>query len=205
MSDQHTPDRNPFTVTGRGPADGDWLEDQVELALIRWDYRTKRNVQIYGVEIDIAAYRRRPPDDPSDWLVVESKDWADRPITEDVIFRLATLAFTARAQPVLVTTTNLTDRAWRIAQAWDVRLLSLEDLQRETLPPLTRRRIPPTTDDEDADPLRASEVRGDIPFIYHRSGVDEVEAPVFADHTPAPCYVPDRTGNFLYSTGNPSR
>ncbi len=41
--------------------------------------------------------------------------------------------------PVLCHTSRLTDRAWRLAQAYDVRLLSLEDLEGDHLPPLTRK------------------------------------------------------------------
>jgi hypothetical protein len=119
---------------GRGNGDGRWLEYQLSNALIRWGYHTDMRENVYCVEIDVVASRRKKQNDPTDWIVAECKDWESRPITPDVIFRLCMLAYTCRAMPLLCHTTHLTERAMEIARTWEVRVLKLEDLYRGSLP-----------------------------------------------------------------------
>ena len=122
------------TTTGRGHGNGAWLEWELSRALDRWGYTRDENVRVYGVEVDVVARRRHPHNEPSDWILAECKDWADRAIPEEVIFRLCMLAFTCKAMPVLCHTSTLTERAAEIARNWEVRVLRYEDLQRGSLP-----------------------------------------------------------------------
>ncbi|SNR66824.1 hypothetical protein SAMN06266787_10937 [Halorubrum ezzemoulense] len=48
----------------------------------------------------------------------------------------------AEAMPVLVVAWGVTNRAWALAQMLDVRVLTLEDLSVDSLPPLTEHRPP---------------------------------------------------------------
>ncbi|TYT61771.1 hypothetical protein [Natrialba swarupiae] len=107
-----------------------------------------------------------------------------------------------RAMPVLCHTSRLTDRAWRLAQAYDVRLLSLEDLEGDHLPPLTRKPPP-----KDAQAHRQSVPPGALretpPIPLQRLQDDppkmNLEGPVYPGAETAPCYVADRTGHEKYT------
>lgn len=197
------PDDPPRETThGRGPGHGEWLEVQLQQALEDWGYATARRRQLLALTADIVACRETPTDAPADYLVAECKDWQDRPIDQSVIVRLCLLAFVGRAMPLLCHTTRLTDRAWRLAQAFDIRLLTLEDLDRETLPPLTRQRPPRKTDihRQSTTPraLRTTPPAKLRRFQGNRPEID-IEAPVFPGGETAPCYVPDRSGHEAYT------
>ena len=187
------------TTPGRGPGHGEWLEDRVTTTLEEWGFRTTKRTQLIALTADVAARREDPQDDPSDFLVVECKDWATRPVGKQTIIRLCLLAFIARAMPVLCHTTHLTDRAWELAQAYDVRLLTLDDLDNDQLPPLTHRRPPAGTTPHRQGAL-PRDVRSRLPLLLCRTPACEydIEGPVFGHPNAPPCYVPDRTGHDEY-------
>jgi len=110
------------TTPGRGPGHGEWLEDRVATTLEEWGYRTTKRTQLLALTADVAARREDPPTTPVISFIIECKDWSTRPVGKQTIIRLCLLAFIARAMPVLCHTTHLTDRAWELAQAYDVRL-----------------------------------------------------------------------------------
>lgn len=202
MTEERSTDPDRDTTPGRGQGQGDWLELRLQEALEAWGYATERRVPIVAQTADVVARRQDLADEPSDYLVAECKDWASRPIDESVLIRLCLLAFMARAMPVLCHTSRLTDRAWRLAQAYDVRLLSLADLEGDDLPPLTRKRPP-----KDAETHRQSVVpealREIPPTPLQRLQDDppgvELEGPVYPGAETAPCYVADRTGHETYT------
>jgi len=187
------------TTPGRGPGRGEWLEDRVATALEEWGYRTTTRTQLLALTADVAAHREEPQDDPSDFLVVECKDWATKPVGKQTIIRLCLLAFIARAMPVLCHTTHLTDRAWELAQAYDVRLLTLDDLDNDQLPPLTTRR-PPIGITPHRQETLPRDIRSRLPLLLCRAPACEydLEGPVFGHPNAPPCYVPDRTGHDEY-------
>jgi hypothetical protein len=84
--------------------------------------------------VDIVGRRQRPHNTPSDWVIVQCKDWAEKAIPPAVLHRLCMLAFTCQAVPVLCHTSELTKRAAHIARNWEVRVLEYPDLQRGSLP-----------------------------------------------------------------------
>jgi hypothetical protein len=187
------------TTSGRGPGHGEWLEDRVATTLEEWGFRTTTRTQLLALTADVAARREDPHDDPSDFLVIECKDWSTRPVGEQTIVRLCLLAFVARAMPVLCHTTHLTDRAWELAQAYDVRLLTLDDLDNDRLPPLTTRRPPAGTTPHRQGEL-PRDLRSRLPLLLCRTPACEydIEGPVFGHPNAPPCYVPDRTGHDEY-------
>ena len=157
----------PRTDTdGRQNGDGRWLEYQLSNSLQRWGYRTQLREPIYGLEVDVVARRDPKQNDPTDWIVSQCKDWENRPITPDVIFRLCMLAFSAKAMPVLCHTTQLTDRAKEIANTWEVRVLELDDLNRGALPAPTSLAL---SDDLISFPTTstAREKRNPLPLLFH--------------------------------------
>jgi hypothetical protein len=135
--------------------------------------------------------------EPEDFLVVECKDWHQVPVQRDAVEAVALRAALMRAMPVLAVARRVSASAWRLAQLLDVRIMTESDLQKDQLPPLTKRRPPSGTLNARREPL-IRDRRDRLPLLCCRqSGVD-IEAPVFhiADH--GPCYVPDRTGNDKY-------
>ena len=203
--DPHDPPRK--ITHGRGPGQGAWLERQLKKALEEWGYAATRREPVVALTADVVACRRDHRDEPADYLVAECKDWQSRSIDESVIIRLCLLAFLGRAMPVLCYTTRLTDRAWRLAQAFDVRLLTLRDLEGDELPPLTCERPP-----EDADVHRTSvnpwslRTTPPVPLLRMHAGQPvDIETPVFFPNTSAPCYVPDRTGHEDYTDTHMAR
>ncbi|WP_233255257.1 hypothetical protein [Haloplanus rallus] len=199
-ADPHDPPRD--TTPGRGQGQGVWLEIQLQQALEDWGYATARREPLVALTADVVACRQEPRDEPADYLVAECKDWQDRPIDETVIIRLCLLAFLGRAMPVLCHTSRLTDRAWRLAQAFDVRLLTLQDLDGDEFPPLIRKR-PPQAADIHRDSVDPETLRQILPITLCRPPHDQpdadLEAAVFSPIKSAPCYVPDRTGHEDYA------
>jgi len=197
--DDLDPDRD--TTPGRGQGHGEWLEIRLQQALEDWGYGTARRKSIIAMTADVVARRKGSTNEPADFIIAECKDWQDRPIDDSVIIRLCLLAFMGRAMPVLCHTSRLTDRAWKLAQAYDVRLLTLEDLERDQLPALTKRR-PPRNVDVHRSSTRPEALRTTPPTILQRlqdeSPDVDVEAPVYDRTVTAPCYVPDRTDHGQY-------
>ncbi|MDJ1434222.1 restriction endonuclease [Halostagnicola sp. A-GB9-2] len=132
MSNRDPPSRE--AMDGRGQGRGQWLEYQLERALRRWGYRVDRNVHVFSQEVDVVAVRHEKEGTPTDWILAQCKDWESTRITTETIYRLCLMAFTSRAMPVLCHTTALTEDARRIARHWEVRVLTLEDLHRGSLP-----------------------------------------------------------------------
>ena len=187
------------TTPGRGQGHGRWLEEEMAETLEEWGYRTETRVELLSLNADIIARREELQDEPDDYLVVQCKDWEETPIGKQPIIRLCLLAFIARAMPVLCHTSRLTQPAWELAQAYDVRLLNLSDRQYDRLPPLTTRRPPGGRDPHRREHL-PSEFRSRLPVLLRRSNTDkhDIEGPVFGAPNDPPCYVADRTGHSEY-------
>ncbi|AAC82894.1 hypothetical protein PNQ29_03635 [Halobacterium salinarum] len=152
-------------VGGRGESDGRWLEYQLQRALGRWGYRAARRQHLFSLEVDVVATRRDKRQEPSDWIVGQCKDWTDDPITPAALFRLCTVAFACRAMPVLCHTTELTPRAEKLAREFEVRVLSLTDLERAELP--APQVAKPTLElDEWRPQYRARDYRGSLPVLF---------------------------------------
>ena len=207
-TDQHTPaadaDYDPIdppreTTPGRGQGEGTWLEEYAAEKLEAWGYYTEMRVKLLALEADIVACRETLQNDPDDFLVVQCKDWERQPIGKQVIIRLCLLAFIARAMPVLCHTSRLTQPAWELAQAFDVRLLNLLDLKYDQLPPLTKYRPPSGTKPHRRE-KHASDFRTPMPTVLWgpRQSPTDLEGPVFGNIRDPPCYVSDRTGHTDY-------
>ncbi|MDL0138410.1 hypothetical protein PNP85_02650, partial [Halobacterium salinarum] len=152
-------------VGGRGESDGRWLEYQLQRALGRWGYRAARRQHLFSLEVDVVATRRDKRQEPSDWIVGQCKDWTDDPIMPAALFRLCTVAFACRAMPVLCHTTELTPRTEKLAREFEVRVLSLTDLERAELP--APQVAKPTLElDEWRPQYRARDDRGSLPVMF---------------------------------------
>lgn len=102
--------------------------------------------------------------------------------------------------PLLVYTTKLTNRAWNLAQLFDVRLLTIAELRHyDGLPPLTEHR-PPYLKCRHRDDTRITDLRSPLPLLLRRRGLTEIEAPVFQGTPSGPCYVTDRTATKITFT-----
>jgi hypothetical protein len=99
--------------------------------------------------------------------------------------------------PVLVVAWGVTTPAWYLAQLLDVRIVTIDDITKESLPPLTEHR-PPRGTFRTRRELWMSELRSDIPQLLDRHSDLDIEAPVFFAGGRGPCYVPDRNGNSAY-------
>jgi len=189
------------TTPGCGQGNGEWLENHLAETLESWGYMTGQREQLLALTADVVARRESQRDEPTDYLVCECKDWATRPIDEQPIIRLCLLAYIGGAMPVLCHTSHLTDRAWKLAQAFDVRLLTLDDLRKDQLPPLTNYRPPFGTCGHRQEHLPLS-FRSPIPIMLCRHARDDhpdtLSGPVFDHFQDPPCYVPDRTGHDEY-------
>ncbi len=187
------------STPGRGPGRGTWLEARVAEALEEWGYHTETRVELLALEADVIARRNELQDEPEDFLVVQCKDWEEQRIDKEPIIRLCLLAFVARAMPVLCHTSRLTQQAWELAQAYDVRLLNLFRLQYDELPPLTKYRPPRGMMPHRQERFYA-DLRSDIPVMFWSDRKSEVdlEGPVFGEPNDPPCYVADRTGHTEY-------
>lgn len=199
MTDDDSIDPPRDETPGRGQGRGSWLEEHAAETLEEWGYKTETRVELLALSTDILACREEPQNDPDDYLVVQCKDWEERPIGKQPIIRLCLLAFVARAMPVLCHTSRLSQQAWELAQAYDVRLLNLTDLEYDQLPPLTACR-PPSGTEPHRDEKLASEYRSALPaMLWMRSRPDDdIEGPVFGQPDDPPCYVTDRTGHKEY-------
>ncbi|PHQ43222.1 hypothetical protein Z052_05215 [Halorubrum sp. C191] len=179
------------------PTSGRWLERETAEAFERWGYRTMRNEYLFGLETDVVARRETLQNDPADYLVAECKDWHTRLVERQAVADISHRALLARAMPVLVVAWGVTNRAWALAQMLDVRILTLEDLSADSLPPLTEHRPPRGTLRTRREPS-VREFRRPLPPILMRQSTRDVEAPVFYASSNSPCYVPDRDGNDAY-------
>ena len=143
------------------------------------------------------AWVEHNSDKPTDFLVVECKDWHQVPVQRDAVEAVALRAALMRAMPVLAVARRVTESAWRLAQLLDVQIMTEQDLDKGQLPPLTERRPPSGTLNARREPL-IQDVRDRLPLLVYRRSSLDIEAPVFhiADH--GPCYVPDREGNDAY-------
>jgi len=187
------------TTPGRGQGQGSWLEDYTAETLEEWGYRTQKRVKLLALEADVVAQRKELQNDPDDYLIVQCKDWDRKPIQKEAIIRLCFLAFVGRAMPVLCHTSRLTQQAWELAQAYDVRLLNLNDLEYDQLPPLTTYRPPSGTKPHRRE-RDVNEFRSSLPALLwgcRRSDAD-LEGPVWGNPNGPPCYVADRMGHADY-------
>ncbi|QAU13470.1 hypothetical protein EKH57_12520 [Halorubrum sp. BOL3-1] len=190
-----TPDET--TTPDHDPTNGRWLETEVADTLEEWGYRTARNERLFGLETDVIARRNEFCGDPTDFLVVECKDWHTTPVQRDAVEAIALRAALARAMPVLAIARHVTAGAWKLAQQLDVRILTQEDLWADCLRPLTECRPPHgTLYARREPPIR--ELRDRLPLLLHRRTRLDIEAPVFYAAGDGPCYVPDREGNTAY-------
>jgi len=179
------------------PTNGRWLENTTADALERWGYLTARNERLFGLETDVIARRKPLHNEPDDFLVVECKDWQRTLVGRDAVAAISHRALLARAMPVLVVAWGVTTSAWHLAQLLDVRIVTAEDLAKESLPPLTDHRPPRGTFRTRREP-RIRELRELIPALVDRHSDLDIEAPVFYGSGQGPCYVPDRAGNDEY-------
>jgi hypothetical protein len=179
------------------PTNGRWLERETAEAFERWGYQTTRNEYLFGLETDVVACREALQNDPSDYLVAECKDWHTTLVGRDAVADISHRALLARAMPVLVVAWGVTTQAWVLAQVLDVRILTLDDLYADSLPPLTERRPPRGTLRTRREPS-VREFRSPLPPHLMRHTTRDVEAPVFFASGNGPCYVPDREGNDVY-------
>ncbi|MDB9249160.1 hypothetical protein PN419_09085 [Halorubrum ezzemoulense] len=185
------------TPTDHDPTNGRWLEGQFADALETWGYLTARNEQLFGLETDVLARRQSPRNEPDDFIVGECKDWHTTLVGRDAVAAISHRAALARAMPVLVVARGVTSSAWRLAQQLDVRILTIEDLEKDGLPPLTEHRPPVGTFRTRREPS-VRELREHVPSMVIRQSTLDIEAPVFFAGGTSPCYVPDRTGNNEY-------
>ena len=194
-------DSSRETTPGRGQGNGEWLENRLAETLESWDYMTSQREQLLALTADVVARRESQRDEPTDYLVCECKDWATRPIDEQPIIRLCLLAHIGGAMPVLCHTSHLTDRAWKLAQAFDVRLLTLDDLRKDRLPPLTTNR-PPRGTHNHRQGYHPLVFRSSLPMMLCRHANDDhpdcLSGPAFENSQDPPCYVPDRSGHDEY-------
>jgi len=189
------PDQDP----DHDPTNGRWLEREVAEALEEWGYCTARNEHLFGLETDVIARRKTLQNDPDDFIVVECKDWQTRLVGRDPVKAISHRAALARAMPVLVVAWGVTTPAWTLAQRLDVRILTISDLTKGSLPPLTEHR-PPTGTLHTRRESRVRELRDPLPDLLYRLSDLDVESPVFIGPGRGPCHVPDRTGNDAYDT-----
>ena len=188
------PDETP---TDHDPTNGRWLEGKFADALEAWGYLTARNEQLFGLETDVLARRQSPRNEPDDFIVGECKDWHTTLVGRDAVAAISHRAALARAMPILVVARGVTASAWTLAQQLDVRILTIEDLAKDGLPPLTEHRPPVGTFRTRREPA-VRELREHVPSIVARQRTVDIEAPVFFAGGTSPCYVPDRTGNNEY-------
>ena len=98
----------------------------------------------------------------------------------------------------VLVTWGVTTAAWYLAQLLDVRIVTIDDLTNESLPPLTKHRPPRGTFRTRREP-RVSELRDNMPQLLGRRSDLYIEAPVFYNSgRKGPCYVPDQPSNDEY-------
>ncbi|TKX40004.1 hypothetical protein [Halorubrum sp. CGM4_25_10-8A] len=180
------------------PVNGRWLEKKFAEALERWGYHTARNKHLFGLETDVIGRRSRMRNDPDDFIVAECKDWHTTLVGREAVASISHRALLARAMPVLVVAWGVTTPAWCLAQLLDVRIVTIGDLSKDSLPPLTEHRPPTGTFRTRREPC-VSELRNHLPYLLKRPSELDIEAPVFFSGGRGPCYVPDRDGNDEYA------
>lgn len=179
------------------PVNGRWLEKTFAEALEQWGYHTARNVYLFGLETDVIGRREQLQGDPDDFIVAECKDWHTTLVGRETVASISHRALLARAMPILVVAWGVTTPAWCLAQLLDVRIVTIGDLSKDSLPPLTEHRPPTGTYRTRREPC-VSELRNHMPYLLKRPSELDIEAPVFFGGGHGPCYVPDRTGNDEY-------
>lgn len=116
---------------GRRQGSGVWLERKTVDAYERWGYDAARGGLVWGQEIDVISVygsgTRR---------ITQCKDWQDKPVTPATIWRLIALAYSISARPTLVTTTELTEPARKIARRWKVAVLTPKRLEQPIVDPI---------------------------------------------------------------------
>ena len=146
----------------------------------------------------MVARRTHLRDEPDDFLVAECKDWHTSLVGRNAVAAISHRSLLARAMPVLVVAWDVTTPVWSLAQLLDVRIVTIDDLTNESLPPLTKHRPPRGTFRTRREP-RVSELRSDMPQLLRRRSDLDIEAPVFYAGGRGPCYVPDTKGNDEYA------
>ena len=149
------------------------------------------------LETDVIARRKPLRDEPDDFIVAECKDWNTNLVGRQAVASISHRAALGRAMPVLVVAWGVTTPAWYLAQRLDVRIVTTEDLRKESLPPLTEHRPPQGTLRTRREP-RVWELREMVPALLDRRTDLDIEAPVFFAGGQGPCYILDRTGNDEY-------
>jgi len=135
--------------------------------------------------------------DPANFLVVEWKDWHQTPVQRDAVEAVALRAALMRAMPVVAVARRVTESAWQLAQLLNVRIVTESDLEKDQLPPLTKRRPPSGTLNAWREPL-IRDVRDRLALLFCRPSGLDIETPVFHQVDHGPSYVPDREGNDEY-------
>ena len=181
------------------PVNGRWLEKTFAESLERWGYHTARNEHLFGLETDVIGRRQQLQGDPDDFIVAECKDWHTTLVGRKTVASISHRALLARAMPVLVVAWGVTTPAWCLAQLLDVRIVTIGDLSKDSLPPLTEHRPPTGTYWTRREPC-VSELRDRMPELLRRHSDRDIESPVFFGAGRGPCYVPDRAGNDAYVT-----
>ena len=97
---------------------------------------------LFGLKTDVIARRSPLRGEPEDFLVVECNDWRTSLVGRNAVAAISHRALLARAMPVLVVSWGVTTAAWWLAQLLDVRIVTIDDLTNESLPPLTEHRPP---------------------------------------------------------------
>ncbi|GAB7010767.1 hypothetical protein [Halorubrum trueperi] len=142
---QHIPgvgDTDEEPTVDHDPTNGRWLEKEFVTALETWGYLTARNEHIFGLETDVVARRNPPRNKPEDFIVAECKDWHTTLVGRQAVASISHRALLSHAMPVLVVACGVTTPAWYLAQLLDVRIITIDDLTKESLPPLTEHRPP---------------------------------------------------------------
>jgi len=90
---------------GQRQGQGWWWENRVAEAIQKWGqpWRTATREHILGCEVDIIA-TGPVVDDTVIRLVVQCKDWRDKPVPPSEIYRLIALAIPCKAYPVIAHT-----------------------------------------------------------------------------------------------------
>lgn len=136
--------RNSERIDGRRQGQGWFLENAAAHALLQKGYSPNTRVRVWQREVDVVARRTWPAwphrdDGPlaPKRVVVSCVDWFTKKITPCRLWRLITMGFTLRAEPILVRNhrAELTSTAREIAEHWRVRDVTYRDLQEGTILP----------------------------------------------------------------------
>lgn len=114
---------------GRFQGQGWYLEDETLKWLLTRNRAVASREPFWGQEVDVLALQL--DDQLPERIIASVKDYFDREsITPCTLWRLIALAFTARAEPLLVHNhrAELTDPAQEIAEKWRVRIATDRDV-----------------------------------------------------------------------------